>query len=111
MRCRSGGAAATPVRIFAYTFSNTLGTLQMKSGDTSRRFSGSRSMLSAKAVVSPSRMPRKLSIRANECASGRNRRWTSRSCTPDVCAIMSRAARWFPCVCTTPFGAPVVPDV
>ena len=111
MRRRSGGAAATPDRIFAYTFSNTRGTLQMKCGETSRRFSGSRSMLSANAVVRPSRIPRKHSIRAKECASGRNRRCVSPSRTPVTRAIMSSAARWFPWVCTTPFGGPVVPDV
>ncbi len=83
----------------------------MKSGETSRRFSGSRSRLSANAVVRPRRIPRKLSIRAKECARGRKRRWTSPSRTPEARAIMSSAARWFACVWTTPFGAPVVPEV
>ena len=54
MRFFSGEPASTPARILAYTFSNTLGTLQMKCGRTSRRFSATLSRFSANAVVSPS---------------------------------------------------------
>ena len=54
-RCASAaaGPASTPARILASTFSNTRGTLQMKSGRTSWRFSASRSRLSANAVDQP----------------------------------------------------------
>ena len=46
-------SASARARIPAYTFSKTRGTLQMKWGWTSGRFSRSRSMLSANAVVRP----------------------------------------------------------
>ena len=79
MRFLSGEPASTPARIFAYTFSNTRGTLQMKCGRTSLRLSPTLSRFSANAVVSPLYGPRNDSSRANEWASGKNRRCTQPS--------------------------------
>jgi hypothetical protein len=49
--------------------------------------------------------------RAKECASGRKKKSTSPSRTMPSCSSASTDARWFPCVWSTPFGGPVVPEV
>jgi hypothetical protein len=69
------------------------------------------SRLSAKAVVIPWAIARNDSMRANEWASGRNSRCTQPSCTGVAFVDAVTAAMWLPCVCTTPLGGPVVPEV
>ena len=83
----------------------------MKCGRVSGRFSRSLSMLSAKAVQSPRWTPMNDSSRAKEWARGRKRRCTLPSAILVVWAADSRAEMWLPCVCTTPLGGPVVPEV
>src|SRR5439155_147597 len=107
----AGEPASTPARILPYAFSNTRGTLQMKWGRVSLRLSPTLSRFSANAVVSPCVTPRNDSSRANECASGRNKRCTHPSWTGVACFDAVTAATWLPWYCITPFCGPVVPDV